>query len=632
MLSSRLSAHERCAGHRVRIGPALRRNKIESLRLCLGVLLLLPAVVDASEQAILSGHVIAVNNAQGVAQSAVTLTFATVSGGATAITVFSDEQGAFRMPLHVSAIPADALLEAHKLGYRQVSPAGGAVQVKSVAPAGSFETRLYLDPVADIAQQVPASAWLAQAPPGDAKNITLTSCSSCHQVPSPKMREYAAKIEAVRGGPDGDRKAIEEWRKVVRHESWRTIVKYMRSHHYSVFPLESAMNLDTVDWPTAQNADYNFFNARQGEIVASYLAEHFPRSTAFLPSDGYDYGAPLGVSPATVIREFALPTQALVRELVPAPGSPYLWGADVRRNFIVRLDPRDGATKWIAVDYKGSTGPHTIAPDDAGNLWVTMVDNDQFGRYDPKTERWRLWTLRPSSLPDTESMAGAAIVHDMSIDSRGHMARDASGNIWLTMVGTNQMGTLNPQSGYVAFYDTNTIAGLSPINHLIYSTVLSADGKRAWYSQVNGWVGCVDTRTKKVVELIEFPEGTGPRRMARDNAGHLWVALFGSGQVARIDMKQAKVTATFDLPDRAAAPYAVTWDERRQAVWVANANSDAIYRLDPRTGQASVYPLPRRMAYLRQLAIDQDGRLVGSYGNYPEGSGPSMGVLIDVGD
>jgi len=42
--------------------------------------------------------------------------------------------------------------------------------------------------------------------------------------------------------------------------------------------------------------------------------------------------------------------------------------------------------------------------------------------------------------------------------------------------------------------------------------------------------------------------------------------------------------------------------------------------------------LPRRMAYLRQLAIGQDGRLVGSYGNYPEGSGPSMGVLIDVGD
>ena len=43
------------------------------------------------------------------------------------------------------------------------------------------------------------------------------------------------------------------------------------------------MNLDAVDWPTAQNADYNFFSDRQGEIVARYLADHFPRSTNTLP-------------------------------------------------------------------------------------------------------------------------------------------------------------------------------------------------------------------------------------------------------------------------------------------------------------------------------------------------------------
>ena len=182
-------------------------------------------------------------------------------------------------------------------------------------------------------------------------------------------------------------------------------------------------------------------------------------------------------------------------------------------------------------------------------------------------------------------MAGAAIVHDMSIDSNGHMARDAAGNIWLTMVGTNQMGTLHPESGEVAFYDTNTIDGLSPINHLIYSTVLSADGKHAWYSQVNGSVGCIDTRTKKIAKLIAFPEGTGPRRMTRDNSGPSVGCAFrqrASGP-HRHDHR-LRSSQTFDLPDRASAPYAVTWDERRKVVWVANANCDAIYRLDPRSG------------------------------------------------
>lgn len=573
----------------------------------------------------LSGRVIASDAGRGVEHAAVTLTFPKSHAGPSAITVFTDAEG--RFSVKDDALPErDRIrIDARKLGWRQVEPA--------VPGQGRKGVLVYLARTSNIADDAPASAWFSNMPGGDERNITLASCSSCHQMASPRVREFAAKIEAVGNGPDGDRKALDEWRKLVRQESWRAVVKYMRSKHYAVFPLESPMNLDAIDWPTAQNADYNFFDVRQGEIIAKYLADHFPSSTAQLSADDYHYGAPLGVSPKTVIREYALDRAALVREMVPEPKSPYLWGADVRRNLILRLDPRNGGTKWIKVDFNGSTGPHTIVPDDDGRLWVSMIDHDQFGRFDPKTGKWTLWTLRPTNLPDTQAIGGAAIVHDMSIDSRGHLARDAFGKIWITLVGSNQMGTLDPDSGEVAFYDVNKIDGLSPINHLIYSTVVSADGKQAWYSQVNGYVGCIDTATHKVVKLVPFAEGEGPRRMARDNAGNLWVALFGSGRVAKIDMATGRIVGTYEMPDPAAAPYAVTWDERRKAVWVVNANSDVIYRLDPQTGESTVYPLPRRMAYLRQLAIDPDsGSLVASYGNYPEGSGPSMGVVIDVGD
>ncbi|HKY92711.1 MAG TPA: SMP-30/gluconolactonase/LRE family protein [Nevskiaceae bacterium] len=579
-----------------------------------------------------AGRVVGVDDGRAVAQAMVTVAFPAGTPGPAAITVFSGADGGFRLAALPDPLPAGTTLRAEKPGYRLADPAGGAPRLKPGKPGAPQTTTLILASTDNIAPGAPASAWFGQMPAGAERDLTLTSCTSCHQMPSPRVREYASKIEAVANGPDGDRKAIEEWRKVVRHEAWRTIVKYMRSKHYSVFPLESPVNLDAIDWAAAQNADFNFFNARQGEIIAQYLAQHFPRSTASLARDDYAYGAPLGVTARTTIREYALPADALVREMVPAPRSPYLWGADVRRNLIVRLDPATGATKWYRPEFDGSTGPHTIVPDDDGRLWVSMIDNDQFGRFDPATEKWTLWTLRPSNLPDTAAMAGSAIVHDMSIDSRGHLARDAYGRIWVTIVGSNQMGTLHPDTGEVAFHDTNRIEGLSPINHLIYATVLSADGKHAWYSQLNGSVGSLDTKTNRVEKLIPFPEGAGPRRMARDNAGNLWVALFGSGQVARIEMASGKVTGTFDLPDRSAAPYAVTWDERRKAVWVANANSDVVYRLDPKRGASTVYPLPRPMAYLRQIAIDRDGRLVASYGNYPEASGPSMGVVIDVGD
>lgn len=593
------------------------------------VLAMIGFAARTASAAPVTGEVLSVDDGVPVPQAAVVMTRARDAAGPSAITVFTDENGLFTFP--DDAGDAEQITDVHvrKLGFRQLE----RKENKALGmAAGLGALRFYLEPTADIAAQVPASAWLGLAPDGADKKITVTSCSSCHQLASPRMRDYGAKIEAVRGGPDGDKRALEEWRKVVRHEAWRTIVKYMRSMHYSVFPLESKMSIAAIDWQTAQNDQLNFFNNEQGEIVAQFLADHFPHTTSYMSAQDYDYGAKNGATSKTIIREYDFPDNALVRELVPAPGSSFLWGADVKRNMIVRLDPVSGKTKWYDVDFNGSTGPHTIVADDDGNIWVTMVDNDQFGRFDPKTEEWKLWTLRPSNLPNADSMAGAAIVHDMSINDKGHLARDKFGQIWLTIVGTNQMGTLDPDTGNVAFYDTNQVGDLSAINHLLYSTVLTPDGTCAWYSQVNGHVGCINTETKQLEKLIAFAEGTGPRRMARDNNGTLWVALFGSGQIARIDMASAKVTATYDLPDRASAPYSVTWDGARQAIWVANANSDAINRLDPATGDVTVYPLPRDMAYLRKLEIDDHGRLVGTYGNYPEGSGPSKGVLIDVGD
>lgn len=599
------------------------------------VFLLAIGIATVTQSAELSGRVVTLTSGDGIDQATVTVTFADGTAGPKAISTFTNASGHFRIvDKSLSRLP-NATLEVKKLGFKHAPSAIGALKPVGGAggDSGIFSATLYVEPQGDIASQVPASAWFAAAPVGDARNITLASCSSCHQFPSPRVREFAAQIEAVSSGPEGDRKALEEWRKVIRHESWRFAVKYMRSKHYSVFPLESAMNLDAVDWPTAQNEDYNLWNGRQGEVIAKYLADHFPRSTATLHRDSFSYGAAIAANERTVIREFAFPKNALVRELVPSPKSRYLWGADVMRSLIVRLNPEDGDTKWYRPPFDGSTGPHTIVPDDDGKLWISMVDNDQFGRFDPVTEKWTLWTLRPSNLPDSASIGGSAIVHDMSIDSRGHLGRDAFGQIWITLVGSNQMGTLNPESGQVAFYDTNRIEGLSPINHLIYSTVISSDGKYAWYSQVNGHVGRINTQTKKVESVVPFIEGTGPRRMARDNAGNLFVAMFGSGQVARIDMAAAKIVATYDLPDRSSAPYAVTWDERRKVVWVVTANGDVIYKLDPKTSETKVIPLPRSMAFLRQIAIDQTtGQLIGTYGNYPEGSGPSMGVTIDLGD
>jgi streptogramin lyase len=573
----------------------------------------------------LSGRIAGVNDGRGVPAAEVTLTYGPDTQGPKAITVFTDDSGRFRFPADAAKPGPGSTLRASKLGYRQVTPAALDDDRTSV--------KLLIEPTDNIAASLPASGWLANLPPSTAKHVVMANCADCHQFPSPRVREYAAKIEAVRGGPEGDARALEEWRKVVRHQAWRTVISYMKSKHYSIFPDESPASLDSVDWETVQNDQYTFWNDRMGDLIAKYLAENFPHSTDSMTPDGYALGAPIGGTATTVIREFALPDTSLVREAIFVPGSTYIWGADTYKNQILRLNPDTGEQKWYHVPYKGSTGPHTIVGDSTGQIWISMVDHNQFARFDPKTEKWTLWTLQPSGLKSGNSMASAAVVHDISVDSTGQLARDASGKIWLTLLGTNQMATLDPKSGDVAFYAATQVPGLSAVNHMLYSVILSPDRRCAWFSQVNAGIGCLNTETKKVQFETAFAEGDGPRRMARDNAGNLWIPLFGSSQVAQYDTVRHKVVATFDLPDRAATPYAAAWDERRKALWVSGANADVIYRLNPATGKFTVYPLPRHMAFIRQISIDdKSGRLTSAYGNYPVGSGPSMAVVIDVGD
>ena len=117
-------------------------------------------------------------------------------------------------------------------------------------------------------------------------------------------------------------------------------------------------------------------------------------------------------------------------------------------------------------------------------------------------------------------------------------------------------------------------------------------------------------------------------------SGTVAVASFGSGQLLVYDTKRKTRIGLYDLPDRASAPYAVTWDPVRKVVWIPTSNADAIYRFDPKTASFGVLPMPRGGAYLRMIDVDPPtGRLITSYANIVEQAhGPRMALVIDPGD
>ncbi|HMB72681.1 MAG TPA: hypothetical protein VKQ06_03860, partial [Gammaproteobacteria bacterium] len=134
---------------------------------------------------------------------------------------------------------------------------------------------------------------------------------------------------------------------------------------------------------------------------------------------------------------------------------------------------------------------------------------------------------------------------------------------------------------------------------------------------------------------FQLPDrNAGPRRISIDDEDVLYLALYGSGQLAQFDTRTRQMIGIYDLPDTASAPYATTWDPVRRVVWIATSNADVIYRFDPQSKAFGVLPMPRTQAFLRMIDVDpRTGVLISSYANIVDVvQGPRMALIIDPGD
>jgi streptogramin lyase len=165
--------------------------------------------------------------------------------------------------------------------------------------------------------------------------------------------------------------------------------------------------------------------------------------------------------------------------------------------------------------------------------------------------------------------------------------------------------------------------------------VMTSDREHLWFSELRiANVGSFNIKTRQFEESFQLPTNAGPRRLTISDDDILYVPLYGRGQLVEYDTRSKQQIGIYDLPDRATAPYSVTWDPVRKVVWVTTANGDVLYRFDPATKAFSVLPLPREGALVRMVDIDpQSGALVGSYGNIVQNvHGPRMAFIIEPGD
>jgi streptogramin lyase len=139
-----------------------------------------------------------------------------------------------------------------------------------------------------------------------------------------------------------------------------------------------------------------------------------------------------------------------------------------------------------------------------------------------------------------------------------------------------------------------------------------------WFSQLNEHrIGRIDPNTLEV-EMIDTPF-SAPRRLRFDSKGGLWIPGFSSGVVSRFDT-QSRDFQVWELPIEprgSETPYALHVDRRSDQVWICGTNSDSLWRFDPITERFTMYPLPTRVSYTREIDFDAQGRVWTSNSNMP---------------
>ena len=546
------------------------------------------------------------NSGKPVGGAMVTLSGGSFDGAVT-LTTFTGADGRYAVEgVAFQGSLAAVQSSVRVIGYELVS----SKQTQVVGRPGGLSGAFVLKGKQNVADQIPLSAWLKDVPDTQERRMFLALCgNSCHGFPTPQTVTFASALNGMS--------------REQRADLWLTESLSMTARFPLIFP-ERFKQMAARPKTGAEEKSAGGYGLYDEPILKTFnhmLADQIPTKYDEFDIKGFSFNAPLGVSNRTVIREYAMPSDALIRELDQIEGSRDLWAVDYRGGQLIRINQDTGERHLVRVPGE-FPGPHTIAPTDDGHFMVALMDADSVARFDPKTEKFDLFQVPPASA-----------VHDIALDYRRHAAYDARGGIWLTLAGLNKLARLDMKSGKVEAFDAPTSNGRALAGIGIYSAVITSDKKHLWYTQLFGGVGSFNVETEKFETYLDFPAGDAPHRMAISDRDIVFVPLSGSGEVVAIDTKSSKLIRRYAMPDRNSAPYNVSWDSKRRLIWIGTSSADLFYTLDPENGVIKAFPLPRKQSFFRMITPDRTtGDIWASYSSYlPAGAAPVYIIRISPG-
>ena len=477
------------------------------------------------------------------------------SGSTITVTVVSGKDGSYSFPA-ARLEPGRYSLRIRAVGYDLDSPDQVTVAADKTAIAD-----LALRKADDIASQLTNAEWLASMPGSDMQKGQLLNCVGCHTLARPLNSKYSA-------------------------DDFLTIV---------LPRMQGYVNQSIPAHPQLRHAE-RLMEERGDQRVQIYrgAAEYLASvNLSARPTWNFDFKTlprPSGAATRVVYTEYDLPRETIEPHDVVVDNSGIVWFSSFGEQNLGRLDPGTGkVTEFAIAEHKPGfpTGLLGLRADGEGNLWFGNMYQATIARFDPKTATFKFWPL------EGEENIDAAQINMASPQSSG-----VDGKVWAQNNGFAGVHRLDIATGKIeTFLPFRGVAG----PHNVYDVIPDSKNNVYFTDFRQRHIGRIDARSGET-RLFETPTpNSAPRRGSMDAQDRLWFGEYRADRIGMFDTRTEQFREWQVWP-KWSAPYDVITDKNGDA-WTGSMLSDRVTRLNPTTGEAISYLLPRS-TNIRRVFVD----------------------------
>ena len=477
------------------------------------------------------------------------------SGSTITVTVVSGKDGSYSFPA-ARLEPGRYSLRIRAVGYDLDSPDRVTVAADKTAIAD-----LALRRADDIASQLTNAEWLASMPGSDAQKGQLLNCVGCHTLARPLNSKYSA-------------------------DDFLTIV---------LPRMQGYVNQSIPAHPQLRHAE-RLMEERGDQRVQVYrgAAEYLASiNLSARPTWNFDFKTlprPSGAATRVVYTEYDLPRETIEPHDVIVDNSGMVWFSSFGEQNLGQLDPGTGkVTEFAIAEHKPGfpTGLLGLRADGEGNLWFGNMYQATIARFDPKTATFKFWPL------EGEENIDAAQINMASPQSSG-----VDGKVWAQNNGFAGVHRLDVATGKIeTFLPFRGVAG----PHNVYDVIPNSKNNAYFTDFRQRHIGRIDARSGET-RLFETPTpNSAPRRGSMDAQDRLWFGEYRADRIGMFDTRTEQFREWQVWP-KWSAPYDVVTDKNGDA-WTGSMLSDRVTRLNPATGEAISYLMPRS-TNIRRVFVD----------------------------